>query len=122
MGSNTVNQKNFDDYRLYENWSPRIPSLENICHKYDKSRAGPDDLSSNYDSNRDQLLIKMKEKMKVLVDHQFNIDYEILINNVKGTDIENKLNNFASQSEMEKFRQFIEEFDAVNCLIRCGNI
>jgi len=118
MGSNTVNQKNFDDYRLYENWSPRIPSLENICHKYDKSRAGPDDLSSNYDSNRDQLLIKMKEKMKVLVDHQFNIDYEILINNVKGTDIENKLNNFASQSEMEKFRQFIEEFDAVNCLIR----
>lgn len=41
-----------------------------------------------------------------------------MINNVKGTDIENKLNNFASQSEMEKFRQFIEEFDAVNCLIR----
>ena len=90
--------------------------MENICQKYDQFEDKTND--NQEDASRDQLLHKMKEKMKLLVDQQFNVDYEILMNNVKATEIENKLNNFASHVEIEKFRLFVDEFDSVNCLIR----
>ena len=117
--SKAKNQNNFDDTRLYENWSiaaaAGIPSLENICQKYDK----PEECSiSSADSNQDELLHKMKEKLKVLTDQQFKIDYKIVLNNVKGTELENKFGYHASISEVEKFRLYIDEFDSVNCLIR----
>ena len=60
----------------------------------------------------------MKEKLKVLTDQQFKIDYKIVLNNVKGSELENKFGYYASISEVEKFRLYIDEFDSVNCLIR----
>ena len=109
--------KNVDDHITYENWSPRMPSLENICQKYDDKADIFDPLNAHH--HRDQkLLIKMREKMKFLTDQQFNIDYKIVLNDMRGKDIENKLGKFASERELEKFRIYVEEFDSVNCLIR----
>ena len=109
--------KNVDDHITYENWSPRMPSLENICQKYDDKADIFDPL--NADHHRDQkLLMKMREKMKFLTDQQFNIDYKIVLNDMRGKDIENKLGKFASERELEKYRIYVEEFDSVNCLIR----
>ena len=109
---------NFDDHIMYENWSPRMPSLENICQKYDDKVDTFDPLNAA-DHHRDQkLLIKMREKMKFLTDQQFNIDYKIVLNDMRGKDIENKLGKFASERELENFRIYVEEFDSVNCLIR----
>ena len=109
--------KQFDDQIMYENWSPRMPSLENICQKYQDKVEKFDPL--NYDHQRDQLLlVKMREKMKFLIDQQFNIDYKIVLNDIRGKDIENKLGMFASERELEKFRIYVDEFDSVNCLIR----
>ena len=109
--------KNFDDHIMYENWSPRMPSLENICPKYDYKADIFDPLNSDHLRDQ-QLLIKMREKMKFLIDQQFNVDYKIVLNDMRGKDIENKLGNIASEKELEKFRIYVEEFDSVNCLIR----
>ena len=109
--------KNFDDHIMYENWSPRMPSLENICPKYDDKADIFDPLNSDHQRDQ-QLLIKMREKMKFLIDQQFNVDYKIVLNDMRGKDIENKLGSTASEKEMEKFRIYVEEFDSVNCLLR----
>ena len=109
--------KNFDDHIMYENWSPRMPSLENICPKYDDKADIFDPLNSDHQRDQ-QLLIKMREKMKFLIDQQFNVDYKIVLNDMRGKDIENKLGSTASEKELEKFRIYVEEFDSVNCLIR----
>ena len=109
--------KNFDDHIMYENWSPRMPSLENICPKYDDKADIFDPLNSDHQRDQ-QLLIKMREKMKFLIDQQFNVDYKIVLNDMRGKDIENKLGSIASEKELEKFRIYVEEFDSVNCLIR----
>ena len=115
-----LNQKNFDEFRHYENWSPRIPSLENICQKYDEP--GESVPLSNSDAgdnlNHDALLLKMKQKMKNLIDEQFTNDYKVVLNNVQGAEIESKFSYFAPSSDLQKFRNFVEEFDSVNCLIR----
>ena len=130
LHSNVSKQINSDDSRVYENWSPRLPSLENICQNVDGLTLADvsDSKDSNlydrpgsrekYDANREELLDKMKEKMKVLIDHQFNVDYKIVMNNVRGTEIESRFSCHASAAEMEKFRLFVEEFDSVHCLIR----
>ena len=109
--------KNFDDHIMYENWSPRMPSLENICPKYDDKADIFDPLNSDHQRDQ-QLLIKMREKMKFLIDQQFNVDYKIVLNDMRGKDIENKLGSMASEKELEKFRIYVEEFDSVHCLIR----
>ena len=109
--------RNLDDHITYENWSPRMPSLENICQKYDDKADIFDPLNSDHHRNQ-KLLIKMKEKMKFLLDQQFNVDYKIVLNDMRGKDIDNKLGKFASERELEKFRIYVEEFHSVNCLIR----
>ena len=102
--------------------------MENICQKFDgqlhlgnlsESETDPQPGRPHYDSDLDtDLLQKMKEKLKLLTDHQFSIDYKIVLNNVKGTDIENKFRVRASATEIEKFKLYVDEFDSVNSLIR----
>lgn len=102
--------------------------MENICQKFDgqlhlgnlsESETDAQPGQPHYSSDPDTDLIKkMKEKLKLLTDHQFSIDYKIVLNNVKGTDIENKFRVHASASEIEKFKLYVEEFDSVNSLIR----
>ena len=50
--------KNFDDHIMYENWSPRMPSLENICPKYDDKADIFDPLNSDHQRDQ-QLLMKI---------------------------------------------------------------
>ena len=113
------NSQNSDDCRLYENWSPRLPSLENICQKYDRSGDSiPLSHGDAHNLNHDALLLKMKQKMKDLIEEQFHVDYKIVMNNMQGAEIESKFSYFASNTDLQKFRNFVEEFDSVSCLIR----
>ena len=104
--------------------------MENICQKFDgqlhtgilsESESETGQGQPHYVSDPDidlNLIQKMKEKLKLLTDHQFSVDYKILLNNVKGTDIENRFRPHASATEVEKYKLYVDEFDSVNCLIR----
>ena len=64
-----------------------------------------------------ELVNRMKDKIKDLVEKQFEIENKIVTNDTIADDIATKLFYFASGREKEKFLLHVEEFDSVTCLI-----
>eukprot|EP00092_Neocalanus_flemingeri_P009493 GFUD01010220.1.p1 GENE.GFUD01010220.1~~GFUD01010220.1.p1 ORF type:complete len:571 (-),score=183.85 GFUD01010220.1:22-1686(-) len=102
----------YDKYRpevLYENCGPfmqenTLPTLERIQPMTSKKTPA-------------ELLDRMRDKIRDLVEKQFEVDYSIVVNEMIAKDIATKLSYFANEREVEKFSLHVEEFDSVHCLI-----
>eukprot|EP00092_Neocalanus_flemingeri_P003346 GFUD01003584.1.p1 GENE.GFUD01003584.1~~GFUD01003584.1.p1 ORF type:complete len:566 (+),score=179.34 GFUD01003584.1:53-1699(+) len=102
----------YDKYRpevLYENCGPfmqenTLPTLERIQPMTSKKTPA-------------ELLDRMRDKIRDLVEKQFEVDYAIVVNEMIAKDIATKLSYFANEREVEKFSLHVEEFDSVHCLI-----
>jgi len=60
---------------------------------------------------------RMKEQIKILLEKQLEVDYQIVTNELFARDIAAKLTNLAGDKEVGKFNLHIHELDSVNNLV-----
>ena len=65
-----------------------------------------------------QLIKRMREQMRILLEQQLDMEHKIVTNEVIARDIANKLSKLAGDEEVSKFNLHVQELDSVNNLIQ----
>ena len=64
-----------------------------------------------------ELMKRMKEQIKALLEHQLEVDYKIVTNEGIARDIAAKLSNLAGDKEVDKFNLHVKELESVHNLV-----
>ena len=60
---------------------------------------------------------RMKEQIKNLLQHQLEVDYKLVTNEVIARDIATRLSNLAGDEEVKKFNLHVKELESVHNLV-----
>ena len=74
-------------------------------------------LPSHHRKTLSQLMKRMKEQIKTLLEQQLEVDYKIVTNEVIARDIAAKLSNIAGDKEADKFNLHVKELESVHSLV-----